>query len=85
LRFNFTKNTDGSIAGTVDSPDQGVSGLAVNSIARTADTVKMDIKAVSGSYEGTLNKDASTLAGQWSQGGTSLPLTMQRKQAEKKN
>ena len=85
LRFNFTKSADGSVAGTVDSPDQGVNGLAVNSIARTGDTVKMDVKAVGGSYEGTLNKDASAMTGTWSQGGGSLPLTMQRKKAEKKN
>ena len=85
LRFNFTKKADGSIAGAVDSLDQGVNGLAVQSIARTGDTVKMDIKAVGGAYEGALNKDASTLTGTWSQGGGSLPLTMQRKKADSKD
>ena len=85
MRFNFTKNADGSIAATVDSIDQGANGLPVASIARTGDTVKMDVKAVGGSFEGTLNKDASTMTGTWSQGGGSLPLTVQRKSAEKKN
>ena len=85
LRFNFTKNADGSIAGAVDSPDQGVHGLPVASISRIGETVKLDIKAIGGSYEGTLNKDASVMAGTWSQGGGSLPLTVQRKKAEKKN
>lgn len=85
LRFNFTKNADGSIAATVDSIDQGANGLPVASIARTGDTVKMDVKAVGGSFEGTLNKDASTMTGTWSQGGGSLPLTVQRKSTEKKN
>jgi hypothetical protein len=85
LRFNFTKNADGSIAGAVDSPDQGVSGLAVNSIARTGDTVKMEVKTVGGSFSGTLNKDASAMEGTWSQGGGTLPLTVQRKSAAGKN
>ena len=66
LRFNFTKNADGSIT-------------------RMGDTVKMDMKAVGGSYEGTLNKDASAMAGTFSQRGVSLPRNMQRKKAEKKN
>jgi len=84
LRFNFTKNADGSIGGMLDSPDQNVS-LAVNTMARTGDTVKLDVKAIGGVYEGTLNKDASAMAGTWTQGGGSLPLSVQRKQAEKKN
>jgi uncharacterized protein len=85
LRFNFSKNADGAIAATVDSLDQGANGLAVQSIARTGDTVKMEIKVVGGSYEGTLSKDAATLTGNWSQGGGSLPLTMQRKKADSKD
>ncbi len=85
LRFNFVKNADGSITGTIDSLDQGANGLAVNSIARTGDTVKLDVKIVGGTYEATLNKDASAMTGTWSQGGQQNPLTMQRKKAEKKN
>jgi hypothetical protein len=85
LRFNFTKNTDSSITATVDSVDQGANGLPVASIARTGDTVKMEVKTVGGSYEGTLNKDASAMTGTWSQGGGSLPLTMQRQKAGKKS
>ena len=85
LRFNFTKKADGSITATLDSLDQGVNGLPVNSIARTGDTVKMEVKTVGGSYEGSLNKDASAMTGTWSQGGGSLPLTMQRKKADKKD
>jgi len=38
---------------------------------------------IGGGFEGTLNKDASAVAGTWSQGGGSLPLTLQRKKAEK--
>jgi hypothetical protein len=45
----------------------------------------MEVKTVGGSYEGTLNKDASAMTGTWSQGGGSLPLTMQRQKAGKKS
>jgi hypothetical protein len=84
VRFNFTKNADGSIAATFDSVDQNANGLPVASISRTGDTVKLDMKAFGCSYEGTLNKDASAMTGTFTQ-GDSVPLTMQRKPAGTKN
>jgi len=83
LRFNFTKNADGSVKATLDVASQSISGLAFNSIARTGDAVKMELKVLAASFEGTLNKDASAMTGTWSQGGGSLPLTVQRMKAEK--
>ena len=85
VRFNFIRNADGSITATFDSVDQGANGLPVASIARTGDTVKMDLKSINGSYEGTLDKDASTMTGTLSQMGNPVPLNLQRKKAEKKN
>jgi len=85
VRFSFIKNADGGITATFDSLDQGVNGLPVASIAKTGDTVKLDMKAVGCSYEGTLSKDASAMTGTFSQGGGSIPLNLQRKKAETKN
>jgi hypothetical protein len=81
LRLNFTKNADGSIAGTLDSPDQKVGGLRIDSISRTADSVKIEVKTIGGSFQGTLNKDSSSMTGTWTQMGNSLPLTLQRKKS----
>jgi hypothetical protein len=39
------------------------------------------VKVVGGSYQGTLNKDASTLTGSWTQMGNSFSLTLQRKKS----
>ncbi len=86
LRFNFTKKADGSIAGTLDSLDQGANGLPITSISHTGDAVKLDMKVISGSYDAALNKEATTMTGTFQQGGgPGMPLTMQRKSAEKKN
>jgi len=85
LRFNFVKNADGSLKGTIDSLDQGANGLPISSISRSGDTVKLDLKIISGSYEATLNKEASAMSGTFTQGGASLPLAMQRKKADSKN
>jgi hypothetical protein len=83
VRFNFTKNADGSIKATFDSLDQGANGLPVASIARTGDKVKLDMKQIGCAYEGTLNKDASAMTGMFTQ-GDSIPLNLQRKTADKK-
>ncbi|HLY20363.1 MAG TPA: hypothetical protein VKR61_24220 [Bryobacteraceae bacterium] len=85
VRFNFTKNADGSIAGTFDSLDQNATGLPVGSISRAGDSVKLDMKAIGLLYEGTLDKEASTLTGKMTQGGMPMPLNLKRKAAEKKN
>ncbi|MFN7993214.1 MAG: hypothetical protein U0Q18_06420 [Bryobacteraceae bacterium] len=79
LRFNFKKNADGSIAGTIDSIDQGANGIPITSIARSGDTVKLDVKAVAGAYDASLSKDTKSMTGTWSQGGGSIPLTIQKK------
>ena len=84
VRFNFTKNADGSIAATFDSVDQNANGLPVASISRTGDTVKLDMKAFGCSYEGTLNKDATAMTGTFTQ-GDGLPLKLERKKAGNKN
>ncbi len=83
LRFHFTKNADGSISGTFDSVEQGGLGLPINRISRTGDTVKLDLKIVGGSFEATLDKDATTMKGTFTQGGGSMPLTVERKAAKK--
>ncbi|HVN04347.1 MAG TPA: hypothetical protein VMT86_08010 [Bryobacteraceae bacterium] len=85
LRFNFVKNADGSISGTLDSIDQNVNGVPMGPISRTGDSIKIEVKSIGGSFEGTLDKDAAKLTGTWSQGGGSLPLTMQHGKPAKKS
>lgn len=84
LLFKFTRNSDGTIKGTIDSLDQNASDIPITSITRTSDSVKLDVKAVGGTYEGTLNKDASSMTGTWRQRGGELPLSLNRRKTEKK-
>lgn len=83
LRINFVKSDDGGTKATIDVAEQGLTGLAFTSIARTGDKVKMDLKVINGGFEGTLNKDLTSMTGTWSQGPGSLPLTLTRKSPEK--
>lgn len=66
-------NQNGAGTGVLFSIDQGNAEIPIAQITQTGSHVKLDVPVVSGGFEGDL-KDAK-LAGEWSQGGGSLPLT----------
>ncbi len=76
--FNLTANPDGSLSGTLDSPDQGASGIPITQIKFEDGRVHVAVERVMGSYEGTLSADGSELDGKWTQSGISLDLVMKR-------
>lgn len=65
-------------AATLDSPSQGASGLPVAAVVREGAVFRFTIATPRAAYVATLAPDGMTLAGQWMQGGASLPLTMTR-------
>ena len=75
--FNITKESNGSLKATVDSPDQGVKDLQVKDVTIVKDSILMDIPVVAGVFQGRVNND-STLDGTWKQRGFSLPLVMKK-------
>ena len=74
--LTFVKNDDGTYACTMDSPDQGAQGIPVGEVTLEEDQIFLDVKAVSGNFEGKLSKDGSKLKGYWQQqGNPPLPLS----------
>jgi hypothetical protein len=59
---------DGGLTATLDSVDQGANGIPVTAISLKNSRLSLVIDAVHGSYEGTVNKDATEIDGTWSQG-----------------
>ena len=51
---------------------------SVHAIAQAASTVTLDLKAIGGSYSGTLSADGTALVGRYSEKGKSAPLTFTR-------
>jgi fermentation-respiration switch protein FrsA (DUF1100 family) len=76
--FNLRVNPDGSLAGTLDSPDQGAAGIPISRVASENGQVTVEVKTVGGRYEGTLNAECSEMSGKWTQGGATLDLVMKR-------
>lgn len=76
--FNVTKADDGALSATLDSPDQGATGIPVAEVVVAGDTVRFEVTAIGGVYSGVANEDGSKIEGTWSQSGQSLPLVLER-------
>jgi fermentation-respiration switch protein FrsA (DUF1100 family) len=76
--FNILANPDGSLAGTLDSLDQGATDIALGRVSLDKKQVVIEVAAVGGRYEGTLSEDGSTIEGKWMQSGIALDLVMKR-------
>jgi hypothetical protein len=68
LAMHITAAKDGSLTATLDSVDQGVNGIPVTTVTFFDSKLSLTVDAVNGSYEGTVNKDATEIDGTWTQG-----------------
>jgi len=69
---------DGALGATLDSPDQGATGLPIDSITVTGKSLRFEMKSLGANYEGVFSADGSQIEGQFSQQGLRLPLTFKR-------
>ncbi len=78
LVLKLDKAADGTATGAIDSVDQGASDLRLAGIVIDGPSVRFACPIVGGAYEGKQNQEATEIAGQWSQGGNTLPLVFKR-------
>jgi len=71
-------NTEDGLTAMMDSPDQGMKDLSASSVTRNGASLKIEAKGIGGVFEGTIAADQSSIDGNWSQGGSSLPLLLKR-------
>jgi uncharacterized protein len=82
LVFNISVGDDGLLTSTMDSPDQGATGIPTGETTFQDGTLLITVPAVpGGQYQGTLQEDG-TIAGSWSQSGQSFPLVLERQEGE---
>ena len=70
LVFHIAAGKDGAMTATLDSIDQGANGIPVDVVLLKDSKLTMTVNAVpgTGTFEGTVNKDASGIDGKWTQG-----------------
>jgi len=77
LVLHIAQAADGSLTSNVDSVDQGALAIPVATTTLKDGKLTLAVEVVHGSYEGTVNKDATEIAGTWTQ-GPPLELTFKR-------
>ena len=78
LVLHIAADKDGKLTATLDSVDQGANGIPVSAISLVDSKLSIAVDAVHGTYEGTVNKESTEIAGTWSQG---QPLELNFKRA----
>ncbi len=79
--FHLTNTEDGLIA-VMDSPDQKVTGMPSTSVSRKGSSIKIEMKQISGYFQGKLDKNLETMSGDWNQGPSGIPLQLKRAKEE---
>ncbi len=78
LVVHVGRGADGALTGTLDSPDQGAMGIAIDTLAFVRDSLRFEMRRMRASYAGALSASGDSIAGEWSQGGLVLPLAFRR-------
>lgn len=68
----------GALTATMDSPDQGATGIPVSGIRFEGDSLHLEVASVNGTYEAKFLADSLAFDGIWSQGGFELPLKLKK-------
>lgn len=77
LKLHITAAPDGSLSGTLDSPNQGANGIPCSDFRIDGRRLSFKVPAVNGTWTGTIENGGATLSGTWSQGAP-MPLVFSR-------
>ncbi len=78
LVVRIQKAEDGTLRGKLDSPDQGVKGMKLDSVSLEKQKLKFAMKAIDATYEGTLDAAETEAVGTFIQSGAKLPLALKK-------
>jgi pimeloyl-ACP methyl ester carboxylesterase len=73
--FHIVNTADGLIA-TIDSPDQGMRAMPASSVTRDGVSLKVEVNAIGGVFEGRIAADRLSIEGTWTQRGGKLALLL---------
>jgi hypothetical protein len=76
--FHVSEDSDGGLSATLDSPDQGATGIPVSLVELDGHSVQFRLDNLQARFEGTLANDGGSLAGDWHQSGQQFPLALER-------
>jgi hypothetical protein len=69
---------DGSLTGTIDYPDQNVSGVLITAITYKDHALHFEISNIPALYDGTMDEAHTQITGTWKPSGSPLSLILKR-------
>jgi len=79
LRIGFNITTaQNSFSVTLDSPDQGITGVEADLVRSDDDSLVIAIKSIQGTYRGKVSWSDSTVTGSWIQRGFPFPMVLRK-------
>jgi hypothetical protein len=75
---HITAAQDGSLSGTIDYPDESASGALITAITYKEPALHFESTSGQVSYDGTMNRENSEIAGTWKQGAAALSLALKK-------
>jgi hypothetical protein len=76
---HISQAADGTLNGSLDSPDQGSTGTAIDSVTYREPDLHFAIESFGSSFDGKMNHGNSEITGEWKQSGRTLPLVFKRR------
>jgi len=73
----LTMDSDGTMKATIDSPDEGVKGIAVEDVKYEKDVLVLEIEKTK-NYKGKLSRDGLRIEGKLTTSRMQIPLTLER-------
>jgi hypothetical protein len=77
LELKLAPAADGTGAGTLASVGAASPQIPITTITQTGNRLDFDVRAIGGTYSGTLGQNG-TISGDWTQAGTTTPLAFER-------
>ncbi len=77
LVIHITRGADGQLSATLDSIDQGATGIPVTSVAVKDNVLTLTVASIGGTFDGIINANG-TIDGVWAQGPGRIPLLFTR-------
>lgn len=76
--FDIRAAQDGTLTGTLDSPDQRAFGIRLDEVRFNGPEVAIEVRSIGGSFSGNLSPDGKKIDGTWSQAGRQFELDLER-------
>ena len=76
--FNITKDVEGKLTATMDSPDQRIEGIPVEEVTFKDGVLHLEVKSAGAVFEGKVSEDFLVIEGELNQAGQSFPLVLER-------